>query len=252
MPTPLDLTDTEIVERCWGDSPRFGSGTKRISSHLFVKFGKDTTPEEVANLQIAAKLLDPTIIRVPHPYRYFVHDGIPYLVMEYIEGREINEEEYGIIADRIFSMVKYFQTLHGATPGSLGCGIARGFMWRTDWPNFKTLKQLENWINTRLRRVRIAPIKFIDQDQELVFCHLDLAPRNLILKDDGSLYLLDWESAGWYPRYFELARLEIFNSTTTGLEELLYSKFKKDLSESEYQKAVAIKNAWLICDSSSL
>ena len=38
---------------------------------------------------------------------------------------------------------------------------------------------------------------------ELVFCHLDIAPRNLLRQEDGSLCLIDWASAGYYPRLFE-------------------------------------------------
>lgn len=30
-----------------------------------------------------------------------------------------------------------------------------------------------------------------------------VAPRNFILLQDGSLCLLDWTSAGFYPRFFE-------------------------------------------------
>lgn len=42
----------------------------------------------------------------------------------------------------------------------------------------------------------------------LVLCHLDLCRRNIILKDDGvSLYLVDWGSAGLYPRFFEVAMI---------------------------------------------
>ena len=33
----------------------------------------------------------------------------------------------------------------------------------------------------------------------LVFTHQDLAARNLILDDNGRLWVIDWELAGWYP-----------------------------------------------------
>jgi thiamine kinase-like enzyme len=43
----------------------------------------------------------------------------------------------------------------------------------------------------------------------LVFCHLDIAPRNILVLDDGSLCLIDWESAGFYPRLFERSAIQI-------------------------------------------
>ncbi|KAL2798160.1 hypothetical protein BJX66DRAFT_295805, partial [Aspergillus keveii] len=41
----------------------------------------------------------------------------------------------------------------------------------------------------------------------LVFCHGDICPRNIILEDDGSICLVDWGYAGFYPRFFELLAL---------------------------------------------
>lgn len=40
--------------------------------------------------------------------------------------------------------------------------------------------------------------------EELVFTHGDLYPRNLILSEDGTLAgIIDWETAGWYPKNWE-------------------------------------------------
>ena len=42
---------------------------------------------------------------------------------------------------------------------------------------------------------------------ELVFAHGDLHPRNILTDDDGSITgIVDWENAGWYPRYWECAK----------------------------------------------
>ncbi|KAG6367316.1 hypothetical protein INS49_001503 [Diaporthe citri] len=48
------------------------------------------------------------------------------------------------------------------------------------------------------------------ETQGLVFTHHDLAPRNLILDTTGSLWLVDWDYAGWYPPYFEYASMHNF------------------------------------------
>ncbi|TFY54447.1 hypothetical protein EVJ58_g8854 [Rhodofomes roseus] len=37
----------------------------------------------------------------------------------------------------------------------------------------------------------------------LVLCHQDLHMRNIIVGDDGRLWLIDWEFAGFYPPWFE-------------------------------------------------
>jgi len=38
-------------------------------------------------------------------------------------------------------------------------------------------------------------------------CHLDIAPRNLLLDGQGRVWILDWAYAGGYPPYFDQAVL---------------------------------------------
>lgn len=41
-------------------------------------------------------------------------------------------------------------------------------------------------------------------DHAIMFTHGDIAPRNIMVDDDGNiLALLDWEQAGWYPEHWE-------------------------------------------------
>ncbi|CAK7215420.1 hypothetical protein SCUCBS95973_002466 [Sporothrix curviconia] len=47
-----------------------------------------------------------------------------------------------------------------------------------------------------------------DTDTGPVFTHSDIAPRNIIVDDDGRiLALLDWESSGWFPDWWEYAQM---------------------------------------------
>lgn len=52
--------------------------------------------------------------------------------------------------------------------------------------------------------------KFVPSTTTLVFTHQDLAPRNMMIGTDGNLWLLDWERAGFYPRYFEPVSMQNF------------------------------------------
>ncbi|KAJ3515534.1 hypothetical protein NLJ89_g1700 [Agrocybe chaxingu] len=42
-----------------------------------------------------------------------------------------------------------------------------------------------------------------DGDSPLVFIHGDLSPSNIILSDNGVLWLIDWADAGFYPAWME-------------------------------------------------
>lgn len=41
------------------------------------------------------------------------------------------------------------------------------------------------------------------QGHSPVFTHADLDYSNILVCDDGTVALLDWERAGWYPSYWE-------------------------------------------------
>lgn len=43
----------------------------------------------------------------------------------------------------------------------------------------------------------------------LVLCHLDVAPRNILWLEDDSTCFLDWASARFYPRLFEVSAQRI-------------------------------------------
>ncbi len=51
------------------------------------------------------------------------------------------------------------------------------------------------------------------QGHKPVFTHGDLHQANLILRDDGTVVIIDWEFAGWYPTYWEYCdAIRFFNT----------------------------------------
>ncbi|KAJ3783805.1 hypothetical protein GGU10DRAFT_242613, partial [Lentinula aff. detonsa] len=49
--------------------------------------------------------------------------------------------------------------------------------------------------------------QFDDIEPLVLHPHFDIHMENVILGDDGQLWLIDWEEAGWYPRWFESASM---------------------------------------------
>lgn len=48
----------------------------------------------------------------------------------------------------------------------------------------------------------------LPQSEHSVFTHADIAPRNVMVDEDHNVTgILDWESAGWYPEYWEYAQI---------------------------------------------
>jgi len=50
--------------------------------------------------------------------------------------------------------------------------------------------------------------KLLFRSNQLPFCHLDLSRRNILLREDGTLVLLDWADAGFYPKALQIWSLK--------------------------------------------
>jgi hypothetical protein len=216
-----NLSDSEIARFCFDPNRQIVGGLKegnlviKLSDDVVVKFGLGVTIEEANNQRRAFELLDCSIVRVPRLYRFFTQDNpepfppTGFIVMEYIHGETVQMPNSDQVL-QIAQILLHFSTIHGQNPGPLQGGRSHGLIWEeTGQPEFKSVQQMENWLNHRLldKNTKLALERY-----PLVLCHLDLAPRNIIWVRDNSICLLDWASAGFYPRFFEVCVLKIIDS----------------------------------------
>ena len=53
------------------------------------------------------------------------------------------------------------------------------------------------WTNHVAKLVRVMP------PHRIVLAHADISPRNIIVRGDQAVWIVDWEMAGFYPEYWE-------------------------------------------------
>jgi hypothetical protein len=176
------------------------------------------------------------IIRVPRVYRFFRAGQSGYIIMEHIEGEvldSLGDPTIGI--ERMALALSYFSKISSEKPGPLGGGMTDGLLWLYgDWISPTSLRDIEQYYNTR--HFRKLPQSLDIGGYPLVLCHLDIAPRNIIQLNDGSICLLDWASAGFYPRLFEVCTLRL-NSRRDGDWNNRLLHFVEDLSDEEQTQA---------------
>ncbi|KAL2825367.1 kinase-like domain-containing protein [Aspergillus cavernicola] len=147
-------------------------------------------------------------------YRYFrwrrSTDEYGYLFMEYVPGQNLQDLDIESLAKFVPRVVKIAESLGricGSTPGPVGGGIPLGYIYGDDGAKtrFKSVEEMNVYMNKRLAYRNDT----IDLSRHpLVLCHGDLCRRNIILREDGSLCLVDWGFAGYYPRFFEIVALK--------------------------------------------
>ncbi|KAF7712233.1 Aminoglycoside phosphotransferase [Penicillium ucsense] len=66
----------------------------------------------------------------------------------------------------------------------------------------------ERYIHSGGTRYENSLLDMLPRSERSVFTHADIAPRNVMVDEQNKITgILDWESAGWYPDYWEYAQI---------------------------------------------
>jgi hypothetical protein len=189
----------------------------KISDDIAVKIGGLVTASEARTQEFANKNADPTIVHVPRVYRFFEREGHGsnqgYLFMEYVQGPTLAQIYLDIRPDiipRMARIIEHLGQIQGQVPGPIDGGLAQGHIFGDDGADveFPSLLGFNAYLNKRLAVMK----KSIDlTGYPLVLCHMDLCRRNIILRDDDTISLVNWNDAGLYPRFFEVGVLSYLN-----------------------------------------
>ncbi|EXJ84284.1 hypothetical protein A1O3_04951 [Capronia epimyces CBS 606.96] len=264
----LSLSDAEIIEHCQQATSdlfltdlNMNNQVVKLTEDLVVKFGFLIREDEAQNQAKAHELLDPSIVRVPRVYRYCMDsERYGYIVMEYMHGerrkaksssesaksinihdesterkkstdhmkgerKKSSSESTNIHA--LSRILQHFASIKGPNPGSLTGGASDSSLFGETRPTFTSVEELERWFNRRLLDPDpTAHVSFAGQD--LVLCHLDLFPRNILWLEGQPPCVLDWATAGFFPRILERCS-QLFSSSSDEYKSL----FDQPLSPSE-------------------
>ncbi|KAI9038535.1 aminoglycoside phosphotransferase family protein [Aspergillus affinis] len=139
-----------------------------LTDRLCVKYGRHTDLSEAATMRFISQN---TSIPVPKILCAFTHGGCSYIVMERIKGDMI--------------------------------GI--GWVNRSKESKTKLVTQLKNMVQEmrELRPPKEVGVSSHDRDWPIMFTHGDLSSLNILVRGDDIVSIIDWETAGWYPSYWE-------------------------------------------------
>lgn len=186
----------------------------RIGQSLLAKRTEDS---ERASMDYVR---DHTTIPVPRTYR----PDMNMLLMDLIDGEMLYEcwDSLGIftrfrIACTLRLYVKQLRILRRETAGAVDTGHVRGILFGQDtygpYSTVRRFRQFCEYVScfgwcTRAMIAREEgrpppPLPRPDFDWSPVFTHGDLTLENILLDRRGTLWLLDWDFAGFYPACLE-------------------------------------------------
>ncbi|KAL9124097.1 MAG: hypothetical protein Q9217_006538 [Psora testacea] len=180
-----------------------GNRVVRFNNDYAIKWGVGVYELEYYNQIEAFRLLDPDIVRVPKPHDFFTDDsGRGYLVMDAMPGvnKKIIEGEADVEA--LTRVLDHFAIFKSSNPGPLALrGPSYALLFgESDHPTLNTTSELQEWFNHRL----LHSDRQLDFSRfDMVLCHMDFFPRNILWEANQPPCLLDWLTAGYWPRIFE-------------------------------------------------
>jgi len=239
-PNPVEVDDTTVEElregplaRAWdlalsahcvfGRNNPSSSPTHRINNAYIVKLRSEN---ELTSMQYVR-----AHTQVPVPQPRCLTLSKKWLIMDFIQGRMLEEcwDSLGFfrqfrIACTLRKYISQLRRLSSTAPGSDGMVGGVLFDERQLGPipsalDFKLwcnqIAQLgwSYWARSMKSQGVLCdvtpPPKVVD-DWDLTFVHTDLNMSNILLSDDGVLWVVDWAEAGFYPKWLESVGMNRF------------------------------------------
>ncbi|KAL4911752.1 kinase-like protein [Aspergillus aurantiobrunneus] len=190
-----------------------------LTDRLCVKYGQRIHLSEAATMHFISQN---TSIPVPKIRCAFTHRGCSYVVMERIKGDMIgvgwvnrSEESKTKLLTQLKKMIQEMREL--PPPEGLGIASVGGgslFDCRLPGPSlrfgpFPNVQRFHRYLrddmefNPGLDSEIQNLIQQHDRAWPIVFTHGDLSSLNILVRGDDVVGIIDWETAGWYPSYWE-------------------------------------------------
>ena len=204
--------------------------TPLSSKYLAKSYHKDNVADAMRSVEFASQLG----IRVPRIHRIIKVNESIFCIMDRIPGEPLDTlwPKLGWLASlqvafKLRRFVCRLRSVTSASSGSHTTGTCRSYFLDDLFglPSHASLHQVNaflnfwaNFVNFRqeIKKTQaehsVCPKPIFSSNRPLVFTHHDLAPRNIILDNEGHLWLIDWDLAGFYPRCFEYAGMHNFQA----------------------------------------
>ncbi|RKF82150.1 hypothetical protein GcM1_174015 [Golovinomyces cichoracearum] len=213
--TPLRRFLVLAALKIWKTFSRQLGGVTFLPGRICVKY---SSLAEASTLQFISQH---TSIPVPQVYCSFIHKDQTYIVMQKIQGEMLahgwisrTAESKAKIHSQLREMVAEMRKLPPVT-----CRVSNvdgGILYdgRIDGPmNFGPFENIQKF-HQYLRGGLAAHETNLDDVKELiawhdgtwnmpVFTHGDLSSLNILARGDKVVGIVDWETSGWYPDYWE-------------------------------------------------
>lgn len=187
-----------------------------VQDQVIVKYGYNVRQAEADAMQFVSSH---TSMPVPKLHGTFTNeDGRTFIVMQFVRGEtleniwpSLSENEKNKLALEMRAHVDDMRKLKGEYIGAIGrlpCMV--GSLQGPSKGPFSTEKELNDALAQQYEDARPGYFgsmlkKMLKDNHQVVFSHSDLNMRNIMVRHMRIVAVIDWESAGFFPEYWEYA-----------------------------------------------
>ncbi|KAL4936823.1 hypothetical protein BDV06DRAFT_204158 [Aspergillus oleicola] len=234
----LDPEDLKTAENLCEN--KMGPRVVFADKDMICKFGDDVHLAEAEAMHLVSTR---TTIPCPKLLSAYILDGIGYIIMSFEEGEPFrlywnraSESQRDNAIQQLRDFVNQMRQIKGDYIGGLDSSPCRDGIFECGFGNFRDysygpykteadfnegiIQALRDRLSkTTLQREKEDPesIFWSREHQlyqtvrelkghEIVFTHADFHPRNMVVRSDGTVVILDWGLAGFWPEYWEFYR----------------------------------------------
>ncbi|KAI2707281.1 hypothetical protein CBS147332_6935 [Penicillium roqueforti] len=198
--------------------PRQGT-VLMLTGGICVKYGCGVDLSEASTMRFISQN---TSVPVPKVFCAFTRSGRTYIVMERIQGEMIgkgwvyrSENSKAKLLSQLAEKIREMRKLRPAEGNMIanvdGGSLSDCRVAGTDlrFGPFNTIQDFHRHIRMDMEFDSRLPldiqelIKQHNKTWPLVFTHGDLSSLNILVRGDDIVGIIDWETSGWYPSYWE-------------------------------------------------
>lgn len=195
---------------------RFRNSVVTVNDAIVLKYGREVTQREA---EVMKFVFENTNIPVPEVLGTLTEDGETVIVMKLICGEMIGKAWPSLsdgtklsLALEMRSYLNELRSFQAPYIGSYGRApypdLAQfGPPFDKPFTSVSQMKEafLEGYEKERGPSFCTLLRKILRDDYRIVFTHSDLNIRNILVRDGHIVAILDWETAGFFPEYWEFA-----------------------------------------------
>ncbi|EME79021.1 uncharacterized protein MYCFIDRAFT_34938 [Pseudocercospora fijiensis CIRAD86] len=232
----------------------------RLSSVLFltanvcVKYGRFQHLSEAAAMQYVAAN---TSVPVPKVYCAFERKGVTYIVMSRLQGSPIghrwehrSEEAKARLLKQLREYVEEMRSLRPAREVGVE-GVDGGKLYDVRLSGgvngvgpFKSIHDFHSFLRDgvefsqeQLPEVNELVERHTKARYDLRFTHGDLNSMNILVKEDDIVGIVDWDTCGWFPEYWEYTTARNVNPFNEFWKDEI-PKFLDEYPDAAYMEAI--------------